>query len=346
MISPLLCQILNKRYGLARIHGASLLDGGERNRVLRLECEQGIFVLRVSPPGVPAGSIAYEHALMRFMHGELPQVPRPLAGCDGSTWFRYRGRLATIFPCMPGRMADRESARVRREAARVLARIHRAALDYPDRSPRPGYPSLRDLDWGENHAWSWPAVRAFLSQGAGGPGGAMEVEPPEVTAAYKREIVDRLPQIEWEREAMLRWLAQLAGSGRALQFAPIHGDYYRRNLLVEGDAITAVLDWDECRPEWLALELGRAMWEFCKCKRTHSLPGTRACAFLQAYQEAGGPVSAAEFDLLVSSIRCTRLVEALSDLGKAARDEVWDAGYTLHNLIAMENLRSIDFVEG
>lgn len=174
----------------------------------------------------------------------------------------------------------------------------------------------------------------------------MEVEPPEVTAAYKREIVDRLPQIEWEREAMLRWLAQLAGSGRSLQFAPIHGDYYRRNLLVVGDAITAVLDWDECRPEWLALELGRAVWEFCKCKRTHSLQGTRACAFLQAYQEAGGPVAEAEFDLLVPFIRCTRLVEALSDLGKAVRGEVWDAGYTLHNLMALENLRSIDFVEG
>jgi Ser/Thr protein kinase RdoA (MazF antagonist) len=338
MISPLLCQILNERYGLARIHGASLLDGGERNRVLRLECEQGVFVLRVSPPGVPTDSIAYEHALMRFMHGYLPQVPCPIAGRDGSTWFQHENRLATLFPFMPGRMADRECAWVRQEAARVLARIHRAALDYPDRSPRPGYPSLRDLDWEENRMWSWPAVRSYLSQDARGPGGAMSDEPPEVTAAYKREIVDRLPQIERERENMRGWVAQVAGSGRALHLAPIHGDYYRRNLLVEGEAITAILDWDECQPEWLALELGRALWEFCKCKRTHSLQVTNASAFLQAYQDAGGPVAEAEFDLLVPFIRCTRLVEALSDLGKAVRGEVWDAGYTLHNLIALENL--------
>jgi hypothetical protein len=54
----------------------------------------------------------------------------------------------------------------------------------------------------------------------------------------------------------------------------------------------------------------------------------------------------AEFDLLVPFIRCTRLVEALSDLGKAASGEVWDAGYTLHNLMALENLQGIDSVEG
>lgn len=166
----------------------------------------------------------------------------------------------------------------------------------------------------------------------------MTGEPPEITAAYQREIMDRVLQIERERENMRGWVAQVARSGRPLHFAPIHGDYYRRNLLVEGDAITAILDWDECQPEWLALELGRALWEFCKCKRTHSLQATCAGAFLQAYQESGGPVAEAEFDLLVPFIRCTRLVEALSDLGKAVRGEVWDAGYTLHNLIAMENL--------
>jgi Ser/Thr protein kinase RdoA (MazF antagonist) len=346
MISPSLRQILNQRYGLARIRRAVTLEGGERNRVLRLDCEQGVFVLRVSPSGVPADSIAYEHALMRFIHGHLPEVPCPIAGRDGSTWFVDRGRLATLFPFMRGRMADRESARVRREAARVLARIHDAAMQYPDRSLRPGYPSLRDLDWEKNRTWSWPAVRDFLSQGARGPGGAMSDEPPEVTAAYKREIAERFLQIERERETMPVWVAEVAGSGRALHFAPIHGDYYRRNLLVEGDAITAILDWDECQPEWLALELGRALWEFCKCKRRHSLHVTWARAFLQAYQEAGGPVSVAEFDLLVPFIRCTRLVEALSDLGKAASGEVWDAGYTLHNLMALENLQGIDSVEG
>jgi Ser/Thr protein kinase RdoA (MazF antagonist) len=295
---------------------------------------------------VPADSIAYEHALMRFIHGHLPEVPCPIAGRDGSTWFQHENRLATLFPFMPGRMADRKSARVRREAARVLARIHDAALDYPDRSPRPGYPSLGDLDWEENRMWSWPAVRAFLSRGDRGPGGAMSDEPPEVTAAYQREIVDRVLQIEREWENMRGWVAQVAPSGRSLHFAPIHGDYYRRNLLVEGDAITAILDWDDCQPEWLALELGRALWEFCKSKRTDSLQATCARAFLQAYQDAGGPVSEAEFDLLVPFIRCTRLVEALSDLGKAARGEVWDAGYTLHNLIALENLQGIDSIGG
>jgi Ser/Thr protein kinase RdoA (MazF antagonist) len=337
--APLLERV-EERYGLTGIRGVRLLEGGERNRVLRMECQQGSFVLRLSPPDTAAEGIAYEHALMRTMHGYLPQVPPPVAGHDGSTWFLHENRIATLFPLMAGRMADRECAGLRREAARVLARIHRAALRYPDPSSRPGYPPLRDLDWAENHIWSWSVVGPLLAAGARGLQRAAAADLPEGAADLTREIVERRPQIEAEWRDMGRWVARLVASGRPLHFAPIHGDYYSRNLLVEGERVTAVLDWDDCQSEWLALELGRAVWEFCKCKRRHTLQLPRASAFLAAYQEAGGPVPQREVDLLVPFMRYTRLMEVLSDLTRAARGQGWDAEYTLHNLLSLENLRN------
>jgi hypothetical protein len=46
--------------------------------------------------------------------------------------------------------------------------------------------------------------------------------------------------------------------------------------------------------------------------------------------------------LIVPFIRCVRLTEALFDLAQAERGEPWDAGYTLHNLLALENLSPVD----
>src|SRR5947209_2324566 len=314
MISPTLRSMLQSRYQFGIITSLRTLTGGEWNRVLRGECERGMFVLRVSHPSRTPESVAYEHALMRFMRGHLWQVPDLFAARDGLTHFLCDGHVVSLFEWMPGETADRERAAVRGEAARVLARIHQAALQYPDHSPRPQYPSLRDLDWDRNRMWEWEPVRGFLRPRARGHGPAILAGADTEEAALRRQIADRLPQIEQEREGLRAWVARLAASGRPLLFAPTHGDYHRGNLLVDGDRITAVLDWDECQPEWLAFELGRALWEFSKSKQRHTLLAARAHAFLQAYREAGGPVAAADFDLLLPFIRCVRLIETLTYL--------------------------------
>jgi Ser/Thr protein kinase RdoA (MazF antagonist) len=140
---------------------------------------------------------------------------------------------------------------------------------------------------------------------------------------------------------MQAWVARLAASGRRLQVAPVHRDYHRRNMLVEEGRVTAVLDWEDCQIDGVVLELGRAVWEFCQCKRRHILLPARARAFLAAYQEAGGPVPETDFDLLLPFIRCTLLIDALTDLGNAEGGGAWDAGYTCHNLRSLENLVSV-----
>jgi Ser/Thr protein kinase RdoA (MazF antagonist) len=147
MISQALRTLLEARYGLTGIASVRSLEGGERNLILYLEADPGAFVLRVTPPDGTAASVAYEHALLAHAAAALPEAPRPVAARDGTTLFLHAGRIHTLFPFLPGQMADRESDAVRAAAARLLARLHRVLLRFPDRSPRPGHASLRDLAW-------------------------------------------------------------------------------------------------------------------------------------------------------------------------------------------------------
>lgn len=340
MLSAQLSAALETRYDIGPIGPAVVLEGGYWNTVLRLDCSGGVFVLRISHPSTETQSVAYEHALMRFMSARIPQVPAPLVGRDGSTFFQHEGRVISLFPFMPGRIPNRENDAVRMKAACMLARLHQAGLAYPDPSPRPGYPPLQAFDWDHHRLWDWLQVETLLSGEAGRMANATRHFRGGIPPAM-RLIFTRWLQISQGREQIQAWIAQLASSGRPLLFAPTHGDYYRGNLLAEGDRLTAVIDWDECQPEWLTYELGRAVWEFCHDRATHTLDKAKASQFLQVYQDAGGVVPAEEFDLLVPFMRCVRLIEVLFHLGEAARGESWDPDYTWHNWLSFENLEKI-----
>ena len=64
---------------------AQILEGGDPNRVLRVDAEEGPFVLRISHPSTPAEGVAYEHASMHYIHRYVAQVPTPIQALDGST---------------------------------------------------------------------------------------------------------------------------------------------------------------------------------------------------------------------------------------------------------------------
>lgn len=82
----------------------------------------------------------------------------------------------------------------------------------------------------------------------------------------------------------------------------IHGDFYPRNLICEGDAIAGVIDWHDATVAPLALELAGATFEFCR-DEAHAVDMTSAQAFVAAYHEAGGPVPPHEIDDLMYYLR-------------------------------------------
>lgn len=325
-------------YDIGIILEISKLEGGYWNQTLKIKTEKGDFVARISRPRAQAKSIFYQHNLMKFMHDRIPEVPLPVAGKNGETFFVYESKIVSLASFLQGEMASRKNTKHQTSAAKVLAKMHRAALGFPDKSTRFGYAPLADFDWENNNNWHWKEVENLLD------GGAEKLEetlrPPIGGKAFDsiREIAARKTQIAEELKAVRIWIQKLKNSNRPLVFAPTHGDYYPSNLLAVDDKISAVLDWDECKREWLAYELGRAMWEFCRYDETPVMNKQNTEAFLKSYQEAGGVVSEKEYDLLAGFIRCVSVNEVLFSLGEALSGNWWEPEYTLYDLEALDKI--------
>jgi Ser/Thr protein kinase RdoA (MazF antagonist) len=103
---------------------------------------------------------------------------------------------------------------------------------------------------------------------------------------------------------------------------PIHGDYYRANLIVRRRTIRGLVDWEESCVDLLDYELANAVWEFCKSKRTHDFDRALAAEMMAVY---GSPL---EPDDLVPLILVRRHIEL----------DLWDGAYRRHTRHAIANL--------
>lgn len=343
MIQDKLRLLIELHYDIGKIGEVSKLEGGYWNQTFKLVADNGDYVLRVSPPRTLAESVVFQHNLMRFMHSRIAEVPLPIAGRDGKTFFVFENQTISLLPFMPGEMANRNNPADRTSAARMLARLHRAGLEYPENFLRPNHATLANFDWEENSNWRLTEIQDLLA------GGANELKRHLIAPIGEKaedcitKIAARRRQLDQELKIVRVWNEQLKSSKRKLIFAPTHGDYHPSNLLTESNRISAVLDWDECRSEWLAYELGRAVWEFCRDASDGGIISEFADLFIKTYKDAGGVVSEVEFDLLAGFIRCIRVQEILFSLGEAVRGEWWEAEYTLYNFMALDNLPPKNF---
>jgi homoserine kinase type II len=328
---------IQARYDLAPITAVTPLAGGEWKTLWRLDSEQAAYVVSLNHPTATEASVAYEHRLLYHLHADLPQVPAPLSARDGSSYFVDQGRIACLFPWMPGEMADGDDGHL--VAARFLARFHQVSVRCPDLSPRPGVSAWHEWDW---HRAAWPVIQSMLDT-------APETQDPigrrfwESCGEWAAAIAGRRHQIAQERSYFQQWIAALARSDRPLTTGLLHDDFHGGNLLVAEGEVTALLDWDGCHPDWLLFDLSNALWEFCSDDDNHTLAAGDALACLNAYTVAKGPIPDSEFDLIIPAIRCRRLIEILTALRGIATGEAWDESpdYLVHNLIALENLQAV-----
>jgi aminoglycoside phosphotransferase (APT) family kinase protein len=95
-------------------------------------------------------------------------------------------------------------------------------------------------------------------------------------------------------ELALRWLHEHVPDAPA-RVAPVHGDFRTGNLLVDGDGLRAVLDWELAHAGDPMEDLGWlcvASWRFGALDAPAGGFGTRE-ALLDAYRAAGGEADAA-----------------------------------------------------
>jgi Ser/Thr protein kinase RdoA (MazF antagonist) len=146
------------------------------------------------------------------------------------------------------------------------------------------------------------------------------------------------------RDAELEsWHAALVQRSGLLTCGLIHGDYYRRNLLVSRGAITAVLDWDDAHLDFLMQEVAWSAWEFGKTASGDDWHPERARAFVETYRAAGGPCQTDEYSLLIPFIRWRLREEVRYNLAAAAAGERWDPEYVDAEVHAFQRLHGQSF---
>lgn len=247
------------------------LGGGaiQENHALDVAIEDGpmrgrhAWVLRTdAPSGVAASrSRAEEFALLKAAFEAGVAVPEPLWLCTDTG---IAGRPFYIMERVPGtadgrRLVQRDWTPAQRRAivselGRQLARVH--AID-------PGTPALAFLDTSTE-----PPARRRINQ----------------YRAYLDTLAESQPVLEWG----LRWLELNAPeSGENVL---CHCDFRTGNIMIDGDRITGILDWEFAARSSPVEDLG---WLCARCWR-FGADGLEAGGlgdkqdFVTAYEQASG----------------------------------------------------------
>lgn len=125
--------------------GGVRLHGGGESAAYRL----GHRVVRIGPEWRTDAELNWAYAVAAHAAASVPEALAPLPDIHGSTVVRVDGRPVSVWPYAAGHRPDRSDRRFPRQAAHLLARLHRAlgAARLPPR-PRNGMvpPAAPDLD--------------------------------------------------------------------------------------------------------------------------------------------------------------------------------------------------------
>lgn len=341
MLSEKLQNEIQEKYKIGDINRVTRLAGGYWNTVLRLETNINDYVLRISHPTTNIERLNYEHQLVKLIHAHVKEVPLPICSESGTTFISYKHKLITLFPFIEGHLAEPNHDSARKNAAKMLAKLHLVSLQYPDFPQKPGHQSINNLNWNLNHMWDW----TFLAQLFFANNEGIENKLNSISSKLEEDCIKEINRqkklIKAEKEEIQEWVNDVKQDGQFLISGVIHGDFYAGNILTKSNGeITAVIDWDECCREWFIYELARTIWEFCQDSNENKLDVSKANSFIQDYKLAGGPVPEREFYLIIPFIRYVRLIEILFYIQQGLKGQEWDPEYTLHNLKALINLKA------
>lgn len=287
-------QAIAERYGVVIPPRWERLPAGTSGGVFR----GGEVVVRVE--AADPASVSWEHALLRFLAGEIEQVVAPLAALDGSTFYLDGAHVVSVFPFLEGEELRSREAFSRRELPVLLAHLHRHAQTWPVTEQRPGVPSLRDRDWDRNDWWDWSLVD----------------KPASLVRAF---------------EELREWVADASD----LHACAIHGDFHTGNVLVRDGRVAGVVDWQYARRDWPALELAGMVWDLSWDGASTTIDHALRDDVVQKYVDSGGPAEAA---VLAPMMRLESLVSALISLTRAAKGLPWDRKFTRLLLATLDEL--------
>ncbi len=196
---------------------------GIENTNYFLTTTRGRYVLTVFER-VPAADVPYFLRLMEHLAARGVPCPRPVPRRDGGLWFDFRDKLGCIVERLPGRTRSALDEPALRAAGALLARLHEAGRDFPERRADLQGPAWMQATAGELAGW----VEARF-------GARARALLEDELAAQDALDADTLPQ------------------------GVVHGDLFPDNLLFDdAGRLTGVIDLYYAHDDALAYDLAIA----------------------------------------------------------------------------------------
>lgn len=243
------------REAVRRAAGVATLDD-IRPIAAGIENSNWFVTLREGPAGrgtaavltllesVPADELPFFIAITDALYAAGLPVPVARTLDHGRRFLLLQGRPALLVPRLPGSHCVVPAEAQCAAAGAMLARLHVAGARMPVERHR------RDADW-------WPSAMALLA--------------PSLSADVRAEL-----------SAALGAATQAFARCAHLPHGLVHGDFFRDNVLLDGDGVTGVLDFFHATHDLLAWDIAIALndWSIVGARPD----AARATAFLGGYQ--------------------------------------------------------------
>lgn len=213
---------------------------GVNNLTRRLETPAGSYILRGYRADRALKHIRYELQVLRSLQEKaLPfQVPVPIPTVTGELFAVLSGTVISLSPRLPGSMPKSDDLGQAYAAGSALAELGKALsciqIEITD-DVMPFPPS------GEFRAWAGMSID---------PGNLLKELP--IAVKEREQILLLLEEVQTFIPSLYEILPQQI----------IHRDYDQSNILMEGNVVTGILDFEFCGPDLRIRDLAYALFQW------------------------------------------------------------------------------------
>jgi len=253
-------------FGLGVLLNFRTVEAGTINSNYLVEASTGRFFLRVNE-GKSESEVAVEVDVLCHLEAAGVATPLPVRCGSGQRYAAYLGKFISVFPWCEGTHSDSKSISVPQchAVGASLGHLHKVGHSFRvDTGGRYSFVKVREI------------YNSFR-------------DSEEVVLADPLRVIGE----------ELAWLAERLEQRRALPGGLIHADLFPDNVLLQGDTIVALLDFEQACRGTYAYDLAVCINAWCFAD---SLVDDRVRALVAGY-ESERPLSKAERNALSIELR-------------------------------------------
>ena len=210
---------------------------GINNLTQTIETPAGVYILRTYRSDRSLAQIRYELNLLSILQQKnLPfQIPAPIPTAAGELFAVLDGKFITMVSHLSGSMPENDNLEQAYAAGQALAELGKVLADFQveTRLPPGAFPPSNDFE-----GWAGVPVNPW-------------------------ELIQKLALTKEEQKQTIALLENTRGFAsslyRTLPQQIIHRDYDQSNILMEGNSVTGVLDFEFSGPDLRILDLAYAL---------------------------------------------------------------------------------------